>query len=438
LGAFQGRPVFGKKSKNGTEQAQVKVPPTMVEIVRAHKGGIDRLCTQPGTIEPFESADCYAKVSGYLVDRLEIGTKVKKGDILARISVPEYEKQVKKDEASVVHAQAKQRLMEARLSAVKAEAKAAEQMIVQAKIEWKSKTAYRSYRFTSLERIKNLRKDDAVDAILLDQETDKYEAACEAENAAREGILTAELKTEAAKARIAQAEADIDDAKAEVNVAKAELERSKVLLSYTIIPSDYDGVVTKRNFNRGDFIRSADAGGDRVPIVAVDRIDLMRMVVQVPDRDVPFVDEGDKATIKIDALPGRAWKGVIARSARAEDPQTRTMRTEIDVPNPDGKLSRNMYGRVEILLQPGSPTALRIPSGALVGKVEAGQAKVRVVRDGRAHFQPVTVGTDNGEVVEILRGLKETDDVIARANGPVEEGTEVTTEAPAEPEADDD
>jgi len=442
--ALNGRPFFDKPSKtNGVEHAQSKqTGPTLVEVASPLRGGIDRVCLQPGTVDPFESADLYAKVSGFLIETLDIGARVGKDQVLARISVPEYVKQVEKDKASVQRAEAKVKQMEAHLTAAKADAKASKQMIAQAKIELKSKMAYRTFRSQQLAGLTALLKKEAIEAWVVDAENDRYEAAFEAAEAAKEAITTAELKSETAIAKVAQAEADIEDAKAEVNVAKAELERSKVLLDYTIIRSPYDGVVTKRNFHAGDFIRSADVGGDRVPVVAVDRTDLMRIVVQVPDRDVPYVKIGEEATIEIAALENSSGnkpppiKGTVARFAESEDAQTRTMRTEIDVPNPDGKLRRNMYGRVKIVLQKGSPNALRIPSNALVTNETTRQTVVRVMRDHRAHIVPVEVGQDTGVEVEILRGLQPTDEVIVRANGPLEEGAEVTTEVPAQTEAD--
>src|SRR5439155_8378469 len=131
-----------------------------------------------------------------------------------------------------------------------------------------------------------------------------------------------------------------------------------------------------------DFIRSADQGGV-VPLLAVERTDLMRVVVQVPDRDVPYVSTKASAIVEIDALPGVVFetKGesevAVSRWADAEDPTTRTMRTEVDVKNPDGLLRHGMYGRVALTLSQGSPNALRIPSAALVGKAEGGRAAVR-------------------------------------------------------------
>jgi RND family efflux transporter MFP subunit len=193
-------------------------------------------------------------------------------------------------------------------------------------------------------------------------------------------------------------------------------------------------VITQRNFHPGDFIRSADAGyakGERVPILAVERTDLMRVVIQVPERDVPFVDCGDPAEVEVDALPGVVFKTrgsdkvEVSRLAASEDPQTRMMRTEVHVKNTEGKLCRGMFGRVTLTLQVGARDAFRIPSAALFGKSNNGKAVVRVARGGKASFVPVRIGADNGSEVEILSGLTAEDRIIALAVAPLGEGTAV-------------
>jgi RND family efflux transporter MFP subunit len=151
----------------------------------------------------------------------------------------------------------------------------------------------------------------------------------------------------------------------------------------------------------------------------------MRVVVQVPDKDVPFTNIGDGATVEIDALAGKPLKTVIARVAESEDTATRTMRTEIDLPNTDGKLRRGMYGRVTLLLEVGQPDALTIPSNALAKKPENGKSTVKVVRDKVVRNVPVVIGADNGIRVEVLSGLKTSDLIITRANGVADEGTHV-------------
>jgi HlyD family secretion protein len=401
-----------------------------VDVVSPRPGGIDRLCVQPGSFEPFEAADLYAKVSGYLIEqKVDIGSRVEAGDMLARIWVPEFEKQVKQDASDVVRANARVEQMKAAIDTAEADSRAAKAAIALAQAEVKSKSAYRAFREKQRDRIRELFAKQAIDGKLVDEQEDQYQAAISAESAAEESVNAAKQKEAAARARVKQAQADLKYAEAEVITANAQLEKSQAMLDYTVIRAPYTGVVTKRNFHPGDFIRSAAPVLEHVPMLAVERIDLMRVVVQVPERDVPFVDIGDPAVVEVDALPGRTFKttGVnkveISRFAASEDPHTRMMRVEVDLKNPDGKLRRGMYGRVTLLLESGSPTAIRIPSGALVGKAERGKASVRVVRDDIAHIIPVEFGADNGTDVEILSGLIPADRVVIRAAGPVENGT---------------
>ncbi|QJW95691.1 efflux RND transporter periplasmic adaptor subunit [Frigoriglobus tundricola] len=429
-------------SHNGAPKAPT---PVTVEVVKPRAGGIERVCVQPGTVEPFEGADLYAKASGYLVEQsVDIGSRVSAGDVLARIAVPEYEKTVERDAARVRDMNAKVKQMEAHLRAAQAEQRAAEAAVNLAAVMVKAKTAYKRFREKQLERVKGLVAERAESAKLLDEQEDFYQSAFEAENAAKENVIASKEKALAATAKVTQAEADVDEARADVGVAEAELARSKVLLEYTVIRAPYTGVVTKRNFHAGkggrpgDFIKAADQGGV-VPLLAVERTDLMRVVVQVPDRDVPYVSTTSTAVVEIDALPGvkfgaaPADKLKVSRWATAEDPATRTMRIEIDVPNPDPAvpnhiLVHGMYGRVTIALTPGAPNAVRVPSAALVGKAGGGRGSVRVVRDGKAHLVPVQFATDNGIEVEVVAGLSPADQVVTRATGPLEEGAPVTVQ----------
>ena len=155
----------------------------------------------------------------------------------------------------------------------------------------------------------------------------------------------------------------------------------------------------------------------------------MRVIVQVPEREVPFVDCGDPAIVEVDALPGVVFKTrgsdkvEVSRLAASEDPSFRMMRTEVHVKNPNGKLRRGMFGRVTLILEPGAPTSFRIPSSALTGKADGGKGCVRVVRDNKVNIIPVRYGTDNGTEVEIISGLKAGEHIVVRAAGPISEGT---------------
>lgn len=383
-------------------------------MIGARSGGIDRVCIQSGTVEPFESADLYAKVSGFLAERkVDIGSRVTKGDVLARIAVPEHEKQLQRDAARVKAAEAKVRQMQAHLVAAQSEAKSAEATVSLSKVLVRAKGSYRQYREKQLTRFRELAAQKAIEPRVVDEQEDFYLSAQESENEAKEAVNAATERVATAKAKIAQAEADIEQAKAEIGVATAEQERSQVMVDYAVVRSPYTGVVTHRDRNSdvGAFIKSADQSS--TPLFTVERTDVMRIVVQVPDRDVPYVSLGDPAVVEIDALPGVVFQTrgqttvAVARWAESEDPATRTMRTEIDIINPTNRLRRGMYGRATLNLQSGATTAVRVPTAAVVTRTGPGKGTVRVVRDDRVRVVPVTLGAE----IEALSGLTAGDQV---------------------------
>jgi RND family efflux transporter MFP subunit len=193
--------------------------------------------------------------------------------------------------------------------------------------------------------------------------------------------------------------------------------------------SPYDCTVTVRNFHVGAFIRSPEQGG-QIPILAVDRTDIIRVKVQIPEREIPHIQPGDVATIRFDALPGKEFTAPVARIAESEDPATRAMLAEVDLPNPDGIIRDHMYGRAEITLDE-SPQGVTIPSACLVGDAVNGQSQVFVVENGHAQLRKIEVGRDTGKEVEVLSGLGVGDAVIMRPPGSLLDGAEVATSTPA-------
>jgi RND family efflux transporter MFP subunit len=241
--------------------------------------------------------------------------------------------------------------------------------------------------------------------------------------AAESAVQTAEEQFLAAEARVELSSLDVLVAQAKAGVAEAHLAKARQMADFAKILSPYDGIVTERNHHRGEFVRAATQGGEK-PLLRVARTDHIRVVVQVPDRDVPYAHAGDPIEINFDALPGRAFKGTLSRISYAEDAATRTMRAEVDLPNPDLRIVDQMYGRMEIMLEQPSD-ATRLPSGCLVGEVRDGEGRVFVVRDGAARLVPVKVAADDGREVEIVSGLSTTDDVVVRAPPGLTDGSPV-------------
>jgi HlyD family secretion protein len=395
-----------------------------VEVIKPHRGGIERTTTQPGTVESFESARLFSKVSGYLKEQnVDIGDRVQRGDVLAIIDMPELEKEVDRDAAAVEQAKAHVVQMEAAITSAKADYDAAVSLIGEREADIEHAAATLAYRKKQFERIKQLVLEHAVDFKLQDEAEDHYDASRAGVSSAKASKVSAEAQASASKAKIDQAKADLEDAKAKVSVAEATLEKDRVFLDYTNIRSPYDGVVTFRGFHPGDFINARDQGAS-IPLLSVDRTDKMRVVVKIPDLDVPYVNKGDVATVRIDALPGRHFEGKVARVSNSEDAQTRTMRTEVDLPNNEDRLRDGMYGEVTIALEKASD-ALSVPSSAFVGDSRGGKATLYVVRGGKAHKVEVTIGADNGLNTEIVSGINQDDEVVVHYKGAIANGVPV-------------
>ncbi|GAC1473263.1 MAG: efflux RND transporter periplasmic adaptor subunit [Isosphaeraceae bacterium] len=397
--------------------------PARVETTHTTAGGIIRTSTQTGSIHAYEEADLFAKVSGYLkVLHVDYGDRVKKGQLLAEIEDPEIIKDADRAAAALLQAKAAVKQAEARVTTAQADKKAADAGVDQAKADIDRYISMKKYRQRVLRRHKDLVAKQAIPQEVADEDEEHYEASVSAERSSRAAEVTARAHAAAAQAKVEQARADLAEAQANVQVDEANLAKARVLVEYTQITSPYEGVITRRNFFRGAFIRSASEGNN-VPLLTVARTDRVRVVTEVPDRDVPFTDVGDQAEVTLDALGGEEFKGKVSRFAETEDPTSRTMHTEIDLPNPKNKIRPGMYGIAKIILD-ASTKSSTLPSSCLVGESRKGKADVFVIKDGEAHKTEIEVGADDGIRVEVVSGLTPQDVVIA-STSTVSEGTPV-------------
>jgi HlyD family secretion protein len=410
------------------EDAEEVHPPPRVEVVRPQKGGMDHTTTQPGSVIPFDEEHIVPQATGKLkLLTVDIGDRVKKGQLLAQIDVPDLEAERERAQAALERAQTVVKQMEAHLENAHAELAEAEAKLQEAIANARSKAAYFVYRDKQYRRYSGLLADNAIDARLVDEERDRRDAAEEAKNAAEAAVVTAKARVISAQARIKQAEADLEEARAQVTVNQAQLHAAQVAVDFATIRSDYDGVVTMRSKFPGDFIRSG-AVGTAHPLLTIQRTDKFRVVVLVPDADVPYVDVGDPAIIEFTSIPG--WRLtqqkvpgkkelqplVVSRLAQAEDPKTRLMRVEIDLYNQDGKIKAGMFGNVTIILDRSNLLAL--PSSCVINRdKKSGQGDVFVVREGKAYRRRVAIGPDNGVHIGIRAGLTPEDQVVLHPLG---------------------
>jgi HlyD family secretion protein len=420
-------------NRNGSQPAEGErsvQPPNRIVVVKPQAGGIARSSEQPGTMESFDFADLYAKVSGYVkLQNVDIGSKVSAGDVLVEIDAPEFEEALNEATAAVAQAEAQVTQMKARVETAKAELEATQANITLAEAELAKATSYLSFRQIQFDRVKNLFELKSIDERLVDEKHEQRDSAEAAENSARASIAAAKSQVIASRARIVSAEADVLDAQAKVRLAKAKESRARVFVSYTKIVSPYNGVVTRRSFHVGDFIRAADQGGV-TPLLTVARTDVMRVIVQVPERDVPYVDIGDPATIVPNVLDNEKFHGKVARISNSEDRVTRTMRTEIDLANPKNRLRDGMFCRVTISLD-AATKGLKVPSSSVFIDRQSKKPAVYVVVEGKARRRQVEVGQDDGKMVEILSGLAAADLVVQRPSGELSDNVPVEVEEAA-------
>jgi HlyD family secretion protein len=423
-----GLAVYALHHGGGGSQAHGAAPAggtkVRVLVVKPQQGGVERTVTRPGTVHSFQYADLYAKVSGFLQHQVvDIGDRVQKDQVLAEVFAPEITANVRKAEADLKKARSLVDVMKARVQEARADLQEARMKLEQTRADLESARALVKLRQQQYHRIKSLAEMSAIEQELVDEKYEARQAAQASERSTSKAVATAEAGVTAAEAAVKRAQANESDAEAQVEVAEAVVAQARAVEEYTRIRAPFDGVITHRTYHEGDFIRDASSGATK-PVLIIARTDLMRVIVDVPDPDVPYTHRGDPAVVRVDALPDHPLQGKVARTAGSEDYNSRTMRTEIDLPNPKDLLANGMFGSVTIHLGK-TRTGLTIPSAALVGDEKDGQRSVYVVKGGKAHRVTVRVGLDDGIRAEALSSLKADDQVIVRHGPGLTEGAPV-------------
>jgi len=309
---------------------------------------------------------------------------------------------------------------EKRVIAAAADLESTKKLVDQREFERKSKEAYYEFRRKELKRFEELVKTDVIDRRTLDEENDRCEAALSARDAAIAAVETVRFDVKTKEAKKDQAIADVTAAKANVRVAEAALGKADVFVKFTKIVAPFDGIVSKRNYNNGDFIRLADRGG-QLPLLVVQRRDKMRVIVQIPDTDAPFVNEGNPVEVRITSLGKHGvFPGTVSRLAYVEDDVSRTMQVEVDLDNKNRYLRHGMYGDITVHLQGTPEKAFTLPAGCLRRDGLESPQYVFVVRQNIAHKIEVKVDFNNAIQAEVIDGLEPASLVVANPNGLVD------------------
>lgn len=380
--------------------------PRSVEVTAPKRQDMSRLLDVPATMEAYEQADLYAKASGYISEvRVDIGDSVKTGDVLAVIDVPEMLKELAEARALHAAAAAGVQTAESKIVQTKKMHDVAGSMLVRAQAEYTLKK-------TTLQRRKELFGGTAITQEQLDEAQNQHDIA-------QADVGIAEAKIAATEADIVSAGAFRTAAVANVAVAQARIEKTQTLMQYAQIVAPFDGVVARRLVDRGALVQSAMTSRT-TPLFTVQRIDKFRIFIEVPESDIAFVRPGCSAKVKPYGIDGAELVGTIARAASSLKPDTRTMRTEIDLDNGDGRLMHGMYAQVVVELDERA-SALTVPASSLL--TEGKETFVYTVVDERAVRTPVRIGLDDGVRVQITDGLTDGSLVVVTGKGLISDGS---------------
>jgi RND family efflux transporter MFP subunit len=381
-----------------------------VEVVRPERATIRRYTEEPGQIEAYEETALFAKVSGYVQQwNVDIGAKITKGQVLAVLSVPELDAEAEQKQAIVEESQAK--LAQARAAEEVAQANLAstQAKLVEVQAGIKRSDADLARWQAEYKRVEQLHNERALTGSLLDETRSKLYASESARDEVYAQVKTAEAAVKQAAAMLDKARADVIAANATIKVARSDARRTQAFRDYTTIFAPYAGVVIRRHVNKGDL---TEPGARSQPLFVVARDDVVRITVSVPEMYATTVNDGDPAKIHLQALAGKAFAGKVSRTSWIVDAKSRTLRTEIDLPNPEGILRPGLYAYATITVDEHQGV-LTIPGTALV---HAGaQTFCMAVLDGKIARKPVTVGLEDGTRAEIVAGL-EGNETIVKAN----------------------
>jgi membrane fusion protein, multidrug efflux system len=348
-GQGQGRPGGGRPGGGGPGLGGGFRPPITVQMAEATTGTISASMTVVGNLIGEQTVDVVPRTGGRLVNvNVQLGDRVRRGQLLAKIEDFEIVEQVKQAEASLEVAKATIRQRDADL-------KVAE---------------------LNFERSKNL--------------------------FARQ--LLAKQALDDAESRFLAAQAQLDLSRAQSTQTSARLEELQINLGNTRIISPVDGFVSKRSADPGAWVTP------NAPIVSVVDISRLRLVANVVEKDLRMVNIGDPANVEVDAFPGETFKGRIARVAPVLDPATRTAPMEVEIPNAGNRLKPGMYAKVLLTIEEHKDATL--VSKTAVVDFEGKRGVWIPEGENKARFVAVKLGLEDATRMEILEGIKPGDRVV--------------------------
>ena len=353
-----------------------------VSVAQAQVGPIANQLTVAGVFQPFQEVDVHGKVSGYIRRiYVDIGDRVRQGQTLAVLEVPELQAEVAGAQAGVTQTQ---------------------QNITRLQNEVSREEA--GYAAVHANYVRLKQASDQQPGLVAAQELDDARA-----------------KDQSAAAQVDAAKSAVAAAQGQLGVSRAENLRVTSMEQYATITAPYNGVITMRYADTGSLIPAGTAEGLNQAVVRLAQSDLLRLRMPVPERDVPKVHEGSTVMVHVQAT-GQSFPGTVVRFTRDVSNSTRTMMTEVDVRNPSLTLTPGMYADVTFNLDE-KDNALIVPASAII---QGDQPSVMLVNSGNhVEKRPVVLGIASANAQEITSGLQPGDRVIIGGLSTLQVGEEV-------------
>lgn len=399
--------LMDKRSLNEKEEQAASAIP-VVNTVLAKTAPFSESATLPGNIGAMQFATIYARIDGYLTKRLvDIGDKVKQGQLLAQIDSPSADEDRSQAAADLAQSDAQVVSALATLKESKAQAEAAAAQVTRAKAD-------QNYASVTADRWNNMAKYGAVSL----QSRDEKDRSLNAQNASVEAALA---QKRAADQQVEASAAQVRVARANVGAKQASLNKYKAQQGFKYVIAPFDGVIVSRKVDQGALI-TAGSQSTTQELFQLAKLDVLRSYVNVPQSLSRYLKPGSDAEITVSSYPERTFLGKVTNVSGALDPQTRTRQTEVKIENHDHALLPGMYAQIKLTVQ-RPENWVQVPSNAVIPREN--NLEVAVVRDGKAHYQKVVLGRDFGDLVEIKDGLANNEVVIVGAADDLREGDAV-------------
>jgi RND family efflux transporter MFP subunit len=345
-----------------------------------------RSLTISSELVPFQEIDVYAKESGYVKQLLvDYGSRVKAGQLLAVLEIPELELQLQQDDAAI---------------------QSAANQITHSRHEVSRMEAQHKVYQLQFDRLDNVFKSQP--GLVAQQEVDDAQGKA----------LASEAQTESSQSSLAVNQGQLD-------AAKARRMHDQALFDYSRITAPFAGVVTQRYANLGTLVQAGTGSSTQaLPLVQLSQDDLFRLVIPVPESYVRYVRIGDPIQVNVPAL-NRTYTGKVARFSVDVKEDTRTMHTEVDIPNTDGKLLPGLYAEATLALDQ-KQNAIAVPLQA----VSRDNDKVTVLvvdASGKIESRPVVLGIQTPTDAEVLSGLQPGEMVVVSDPSSLKAGQRVNS-----------